>query len=45
MCLTISEAPVVQKVNSGIRRIKHYPSVGAIGFLNTCSPDRDLSGG
>ena len=45
MCLTISQAPVVQKVNSAIRRIKHYPSDNTIGFLNTCSPDSDLSGG
>ena len=42
MCPTIMQAPVAQKVNSGI---KLYPSVGAIGFPNTCSPDRDLSGG
>ena len=38
VCPTISQAPVVQKVNSGIRRIKQYPSDSAF------SPDSDLSG-
>ena len=38
-------APVVQKLDSAINRIKIYPSNNAIGFLNTYPLDSDLSGG
>ena len=37
--------PVVQKVDSAIHRIKHYPPDSAIGFPNTYPLDWDLSGG
>ena len=38
-------APVVQKLDSAIQRINLYPVDSAIGFPNTYSLDRDLSGG
>ena len=38
-------APVVQKVDSAIHRINHYPADSAIGFPNTYPLDSDLSGG
>ena len=36
------QAPVVQKVDSAIQRIKLYPVDSAIGFPNTCPLDSDL---
>ena len=38
-------ASVVQKVDSSIHRINHYPVDSAIGFPNNYPLDRDLSGG
>jgi len=38
------QAPVVQKVDSTIHRINHYPLDNAIGFANTYPLDSDLSG-
>jgi len=38
-------APVVQKLDSAIHRINHYPADNAISFPNTYSLDSDLSGG
>ena len=38
-------APVVQKVDSSIHRINHYPVDSAIGFPKNYPLDRDLSGG
>ena len=40
-----SQAPVVQKVDSAIHRINHYPVDKAIGFRTTYPLDSDLSGG
>ena len=36
-------APVVQKVDSAIQRINHYPADSVIGFPNTYPLDSDLS--
>ena len=41
---TINQAPVVQTVDSAIRRINRYPLDSAIGFPNTYPLDSDLSG-
>ena len=41
----ISQAPVVQKVDSTIQRINLYPVDNAIGFPNTYPLYSDLSGG
>ena len=41
----ISQAPVLQKVDSAIQRINLYPVDNAIGFPNTYPLDSDLSGG
>ena len=41
----IHQAPVVQRVDSAIHRIKIYPVDNAIGFPNTYLLDSDLSGG
>ena len=38
-------APVVQKVDSAIHRINHYPVDNPIGFPNTYPLDSDLSSG
>ena len=38
-------APVVQKLDSAIHRINHYPVDNAIGFPDTYPLDSDLSGG
>ena len=38
-------APVVQKLDSAIHRINHYPVDNAIGFPTTYPLDSDLSGG
>ena len=38
-------APVVQKVDSAIHWINHYPVDKAIGFRTTYPLDSDLSGG
>ena len=37
------QAPVVQKVDSAIHWINHYPLDSVIGFLNTYPLDSDLS--
>ena len=39
------QGPVVQKVNSAIHPINHYPVESAIGFPNTYPLDSDLLGG
>ena len=39
------QAPVVQKVDSAIHRINHYPLDSAIGFPNTYPMEIDLSDG
>ena len=39
------QGPVVQKVNSAIHRINHYPVDNTIGFANTYPLDSDLLGG
>ena len=39
------QAPVVQKVNSSIHRINHYPLDSAICFPNTYLMNSDLSDG
>ena len=41
----LAQAPVVQKVNSAIHRINHYPVDNVSGFPNTYPLDSDLSGG
>ena len=41
----IHQAPVVQKVDSAIQRIHHYPVDSAIGFPNTYLLDSDLTSG
>ena len=38
-------APVVQKVDSAIHRINHYPVDSTVGFANAYPLDSDLSGG
>ena len=38
-------APVVQKVDSAIHRINHYPADSTVGFTNAYPVDSDLSGG
>ena len=38
-------APVVQRVDSAIHRINHYPVDNAINFRNTYPLGSDLSGG
>ena len=43
--VTFDLAPVVQKVDSTIHQINHYPLDSAIGFPNTYPLDGDLSGG
>ena len=43
--LFVQQAPVVQKVDSSIHRINHYPVDSAIGLPNNYPLDRDLSGG
>ena len=40
-----SLAPVVQKVDSAIQRINHYPVDSTVGFANAYPVDSDLSGG
>ena len=42
---SISQAPVVQKVDNAIYRINHYPLDSAVDFPNTYPLDSDLSGG
>ena len=39
------QAPIVQKVDSAIHRINHYPVDGAIGFPDTYPLDSDLFDG
>ena len=41
----VSQAPVVQEVDSAIHRINQYPLDSEIGFPNTCPLDSDLFGG
>ena len=43
--VTFDLAPVVQKVDSAIQWIHHYPLDSAIGFPNTYPLDGDLSRG
>ena len=38
-------APVVQKVDSAIHWINHYPVDSTVGFANAYPLDSDLSGG
>ena len=38
-------APVVQTVDSAIRRTNHYPLDNSIGFASVYPQDSDLSGG
>ena len=38
-------APVVQKVDSAIHRINHYPVDSTVGFANAYPLDSNLSGG
>ena len=38
-------APDVQKVDSAIHRINHYPADNTVGFANAYPLDSDLSGG
>ena len=40
-----NQAPVVQKLDSAIHRINHYPVDNAIGVPITYPLDSDLSGG
>ena len=42
---TKGQAPVVQTLDSAIKRINHYPADSVIGFPNTCPLDSELSGG
>ena len=42
--INIFQAPVVQKVDSAIHRINHYPLDSIIGFPNTYAVDSDLPG-
>ena len=39
-----SQTSVVQKVNSAIHRINHYPVDNTVGFSNAYPVDSDLSG-
>ena len=39
--LTVFQVPVVQKVDSAIHRINHYPVDTTIGFVNTYPLDSD----
>ena len=39
------QAPVVQKVDSVIHWINHYPGDNAVGLCTTYQLDSDLSGG
>ena len=39
------QAPVVEKVNSAIHRINHYPVDSTVGFAYAYPLDSDLSGG
>jgi len=39
------QAPVIQKAESAIYRINHYPVDSAVCFANTYPLDSDLSGG
>ena len=43
--ILVELAPVVQTLDSAIRRINHYPADSVIGFPNTYPLDSDLSGG
>ena len=38
-------APVVQRLDSAIHWINHYPADSMVGFVNTYPLDSDLSGG
>ena len=39
------QAPVVQTMDSAIRRINHYPVDNSIGFASVYPLDSDFSGG
>ena len=43
--ISIPQAPVVQKVDSAIHRINHYPMDNTKEFVNTYPLDSDLSDG
>ena len=47
ICLngTIILAPVVQRLDSAIHRINHYPADSVVCFVNTYPLDSDLFGG
>ena len=45
LVLVLRLAPVVQKLDSAIHRINHYPVDNATGFPITYPLDSDLSGG
>ena len=42
--ITRDQAPVVQKLDSAIHRVNHYPLDSTIDFLYTYPLDTDLSG-
>ena len=39
------QAPVVQRLDSAIHRINHYPADSVVCFVSTYPLDSDLSGG
>ena len=41
----VDQAPVVQKLDSAIQRINHYPADSVTDFRNTYPLGTDLSGG
>ena len=43
--ISISPAPVVQKVDNAIHRINHYPVDSVVCFVKIYPLDSDLSGG
>ena len=43
--MATSLAPVVQKVDSAIHQINHYPVHSTVGFADAYPLDSDLSGG
>ena len=40
-----TQAPVVERLDNAIHRIKHYPADSVVCFVNTYPLDSDLSGG
>ena len=43
--VTVLQAYVVEKLDSAIHRINHYPADSVIDFCNTYPLDSELSGG